>query len=417
MKTRIITILLLAMSAMAFAQKKELKTAKKALDKQDYVGAMAALKAAKTNGTKWNDKYQAQYDLYTGQAMYQTGAALDAGKLKGAMDAYKAVQANAAADADMKSMATTALSTMRADIINSAVSDQENENYVAAADKLEMAARLNAEDTIMMYYAANNYKNANDLTKAVKLYEELDGLGFTGIETTYTATNPVSGEVEYFDTLALRNEVVTKGGYTNPNVEVSESKRGEIIKNIALIYINQGKKDEALKAIQNAKAQYPDDLALLESEANIYLELGNMTEYKRAVGELIKQKPDDHVLYFNLGVTSQQSGEKQAAMDMYKKVLQIKPDYYGANINLGNLLIEDDQAKVEEMNALGNSKKDFARYDEIQADRKATFQKAIPYFETALASRPGDESIMRALIGMYGITGDREKAKAMKAKL
>jgi uncharacterized phage protein gp47/JayE len=47
-------------------------------------------------------------------------------------------------------------------------------------------------------------------------------------------------------------------------------KRGEIYKNMALILVDAGKTEEAKKAIEEARAENPEDTSLILTQANLY---------------------------------------------------------------------------------------------------------------------------------------------------
>ena len=60
----------------------------------------------------------------------------------------------------------------------------------------------------------------------------------------------------------------------------TKPKSAEIIKNISLIYISKGDNQQAVKYIQEARLENPDDLDLLFSEANAKLKLNNKQAFK-----------------------------------------------------------------------------------------------------------------------------------------
>src|SRR5690606_21622362 len=100
-------------------------------------------------------------------------------------------------------------------------------------------------DTSYLYFAASNAVNAQDYDKALDYYLELQELGYTGKETQYTAVNKETGEREAMQK-DQRDLLVKTGAYTDPQEEVTESRKGEIAKNIALIYIHKGEDQKAI---------------------------------------------------------------------------------------------------------------------------------------------------------------------------
>src|SRR5690606_18853162 len=182
----------------------------------------------------------------------------------------------------------------------------------------ETAYNLNKKDTINLYNAAAFAVNAKDYDTALRYFEQLDQLGFTNKRLSYTAKSP-EGEVQYFSDKATRDLYVKGQGYTDPGVHKDPAIKGDIIKNIALIYIHNGDNAKAMKAIEKAKKENPDDIGLLQAEAQIYYESGDMEGYKRTIQSILDKGSKDPNLYFNLGVTSAQSGQNDEAMQYYKK--------------------------------------------------------------------------------------------------
>ncbi|QDU11986.1 tetratricopeptide repeat protein [Gimesia aquarii] len=63
-----------------------------------------------------------------------------------------------------------------------------------------------------------------------------------------------------------------------------------------------------------------------------------VSNYERA----IELEPDNPSFHYNLGITLASSGKKEKARDAYRKAIQLKSNYVDALINLGNLLLEED---------------------------------------------------------------------------
>ncbi|GIR18035.1 MAG: hypothetical protein CM15mP32_2220 [Flavobacteriaceae bacterium] len=67
--------------------------------------------------------------------------------------------------------------------------------------------------------------------------------------------------------------------YTNFRNEMTESKLPEIVKNIALIYVQQKRNDLAIGAIKEAREANPLDVGLILTEANLYIQLGDKEKF------------------------------------------------------------------------------------------------------------------------------------------
>ncbi len=417
MKTKFIVVLFLTFSTIGFSQKQALKSATKALKSGNIEVASEALKSAEGQLDVADEKMKVQYYFLKGQVLSASGIdSLD--QIEKAAAAYnKAIEIEAAtggskytAEANLK------VQTLRQTLIENAIKDQNAKNYKGASEKLYAGYKTNKADTTYLYYAAGNAVNGKDYETALKYYEELKTLGYTGITTEYVATNKESGEVEPFDSKQTRDLIVKSGTHIKPEDRKTASKKAEITKNIALIYINQGKDEEAIKAIEDAKLENPNDAALMQSEADMYYKLGNIEKYKELMEKIVANDPENPDLLYNLGVSASRLGDNDQAMGYYKKALELKPDYPAAQINMAALILGREKGIVEEMNNLGTSSKDYKRYDELKGQRMDLYRSAVPYLEGALQSNPDNVEAVRTLMNIFYQLDD-PKADEMKSKL
>ena len=337
-------------TVVSFAQKKEIKRAGKAVEKGEYQEAKNYLNEAEAKLADADDDEKADFYLYKGYALIGNGEMVSTADLMAAAEAMKKAKEYGQPEAqDGLVAASNAL-------VTSAIQDQSSENYQVAADKLETSYRLNTEDTIYLYYAASNAVNTKDYDKALQYYTELQDLGFTGEEMIYTAVNKETGEEERMGSKEQRDLFVKAGSYINPKDTQSESKKGEIAKNIALIYIEKGEKEKAMTAMEMAKAENPNDPALMQAEADIYYQMGDMKKYRETMEKVVEQNPENATLYYNLGVSSADLGENERAIEYYKKAIELDPEMYNARINIAYVILSNEQPIVQEMNKLGMSK-------------------------------------------------------------
>jgi len=136
------------------------------------------------------------------------------------------------------------------------------EKGIFNAELTKNAHLIEKKETIILYYEASTYVNAKDYDTALKLYEELKGLNYSGKATYYYAVNKVNSQEDFFNNAVDRDRMVKMGTHEKPRTENVPSKRGEIYKNVALIYVQQGKMDLAKKAVSDARKANPDDAPL-----------------------------------------------------------------------------------------------------------------------------------------------------------
>ncbi|MEC3965819.1 tetratricopeptide repeat protein [Flagellimonas halotolerans] len=418
MRTRILILLAVGISTMGFAQKDAMKTAERALKDGDAAAAKAALTSAASTIDSAKEKDQAEYYALLGNANYELAKKGEVSAFQEAVDAYNKVIAVEEADGRSKytSVAQEKMGQMTADLVNSAVEDNNNKKFSEAAEKLYMSYKLSPKDTVYLYYAASSAVNGQDYEEALKYYKELKDIGYNGESVTYTAVNIETGETESMDK-ATRDLYVKAGTHKDPKEEVSPSKKPEIVKNIALIYQQMGENEKAIEAYADARAENPDDVNLVLGEANLYYAIGDKEKFKELMGQASAMAPDNADLLYNIGVINMEQGNLEDARDAYKKALSIDPGYINALLNLSTTYVNEGNGLIDEMNELGTSKADIAKYDELKDKKDSLFREGAAVLEDALQSNPDNESILTQLKNIYGALGDNENFMRIKKLL
>ena len=416
--------MMLIMCSNSFSQKKELRQINKLISESFFTEAESSLEAISALVEVSDDKIKAQYYFYLAKVSNELE------KFNDAITAYESLKSinDSAYSTIIKTEFDFLYSQIETSIINSAVEDNRNSNYSVASDKLIMAYRMNEEkNKDYLYYAAGSAVNSKEYDKALDYYVELKENNYTGVIDEYYITNNETGEEEKvseteFDILKSSKD------YSNPRVGQTESRYPEIVKNIALIYVQQGKNDVAIEAIQEARSIQPDDTSLILNEADLYIRISNNSDdesernlYRKKFKELmelaITKDPENGILYYNLGVISSEQGENDSALEYYKKAIEFKPDYVDAYLNLVAVILDGEQSIVDEMNNLGTSKKDNIRYDELKVERENLYKECIPFLEKLIEVSPTNIDALNTLKNIYGVLGENEKFKDISAKI
>jgi tetratricopeptide (TPR) repeat protein len=411
----------LLISVATFAQKDQIKAAEKALKGGNSQEAATILQGAESLITNATDVEKAQFFFIKGNALLDlANKNVDTNtNLSLAAKAYQDLIAVEKASGKVKysTQAATSITQIKFKLINNAIADSKIDKHSDSAKKLYDAYLLDKNDTINLYYAASTYVNAKEYDTALKLYDELKNLNYSGKGTSYFAVNKLSGEEDVYASAQERDRMVKLGTHEKPRTEAIPSKRGEIYKNMALILVQNGKTEEAKKAIAEARVANPDDTSLTLTEANLYLETKDFVTYKKLISEVLEKNPNDADLIFNLGVISANANNTVEAEKYYKRAIEIKPDYVNAYLNLAILKLDADKKLFEEMNKLGNSEKDNKRYLVLKKQREAVFMDALPFLEKASELDPSNKDVKTTLLNVYGALEMTEKKKALKAKM
>lgn len=418
MKTKIFILAAMSFTMVGFAQKNEIKAAEKALKGGDATAAKTSLEAASGMISAADAKVQAQYHFVRGKAYADLAKAGDNTAFTEAVDSFRKV-----IDIEEKSgkskysdETNQRLGTITADLVNSAVADNGNKKYKEAAEKLYMSYKISPKDTTYLYYAASSAVNGAHYEQALTYYNELQDVGYDGSDVVYKATNNDTGEVETMDKIQ-RDLMVKSGTYKDPLDEKTPSKTAEIIKNTALIYGQLGQDDKAIEAYAKARVSNPDDVNLVLQEANLHYKLGDKDKFKALMAEASAMEPDNADLHYNVGVINMEQGNLEEARASYRKALEINPGYTNAQLNLSTTYVNEGNGLIDEMNTLGNSRKDIARYDELKQMKDDMFGEGAKILEDALKLNPDNQSLLSQLKNIYGAMGDNENFMRVKKLL
>lgn len=416
MKTKLLILAVMCFTLAGFSQKTELKAAEKALKTGDAASAKASLDGIQGMISGADEKTQAQYFFLRGKTYADLANKGDSDAFDEAIDSFKKVlsiegdKGKHAAETNQRLVAITA------DLVNSAVEDNGNKEFMKAAEKLYKSYTLSPKDTIYLYYAASSAVNGGHYEEALAYYEELRDIQYDGRGVVYKATNIASGVEETMEK-TQRDLMVKSGAYKDPIDEKSPSKKAEIVKNMALIYSQLGQDDKALQAFADARANDPDDVNLLLNEANLHYKLGDKDKFKSLMAEASRMAPENADLQYNIGVINMEQGNIEEARAAYRKALDVNPNYVNAQLNLSTTYVDEGNGLIDEMNSLGNSKADIARYEELKEKKDDLFREGAVILEEALKLKPDNPGVLAQLKNIYGALGDTENFMRIKKLL
>lgn len=252
----------------------------------------------------------------------------------------------------------------------------ERKNYASSAEYFIKAFQYSAGlEKLYLYYACSLYINANDYNNAQKYY-----------------------------LLLLKNGIYS----------LDKQQQQEVYKNIALIYVHQDKKEEALTFLKTAQRENPNDLSLLLTEANVQLKSGNKLEFQRLIEKATKLDPYNAELCYNLGVISAESNDLVSAKNYYEKAIRLDQNYKDAYNNLAVVILGGEEKIINEMNSLGTSRADNARYDVLMEKRKELYRSVVPYLEKVIELDRYNRAAINTLTNIYSSLGETKDYNRLK---
>jgi len=407
MKKQVLALFVGFMTMASFAQKNELKAAKKALKKQDFITAMTALDAATPLMAAAPDKMKAQYFFFKGQALAGKKEFRNAGA---SFRELKELEERIG-KMNLSKKAAPFLDAMIKEVSERAIQLYGESSYNEASEGFYTTYLLSPVDTSFLFNAAISATQGEAYDVSLNYYKVLKDVGYTGLSVMYMATNVASEEEENLGTKQQRDLMVKSGTYSNPKDVSTKSRRADIVKNIGMILTLQGKVDEAIVAVQEARKENPGDLNLLLTEADLYIKLKRMDKFETLMKEAVALDPTNPTLYFNLGVVNYNQERPVEAKVYYLKAIEFNAEYADAYMNLAVLILDKDEEIIEEMN---NNLSNFKKYDALEQQQKAVYAEALPYLEKADGLNRTIDTV-RTLLNIYENLEMEEKAVEFRA--
>ena len=391
------------LSLTAFAQKDQVKNAEDAIEDGNYAEAKAQLKVAEQNLGELNDRWTEDFYFFKGQAYMANGTA-SAEDMQIAAESFKKAAEMGSDEAEEQLM------MLNQKIVESAQADLNKKDYESGVKKLKTRYDLNPQDTVFLYYAASTAYSAEMYDEALAYSQKLMDLGYDGSGKIYSALDADGNRVN-FNSKEQMDLMMKTGDFTDEKIEDEPSKKAEIASIVAGSYTNMGESDKAIEALQEAKALDPDNINLLQVEANIYIQQKQLEKAKDVFEEMAQMDPNNAQVWNNIGlIYAQELEDHEKAIENYKKAIELDPDAGNYYINLYVSSVNPkEQAIIEEMNNLGMSKKDNERYDELMEERKQLYRDNLPILLSAIEKNPENKELVRTAMNIYSNLGEKEK--------
>ncbi|MCF6349787.1 MAG: tetratricopeptide repeat protein [Flavobacteriaceae bacterium] len=416
MKTFKKQILLVAIlfSVVIFAQKEEIKAAGKALAKNNFTEALASLNKVESMLGNLDNKTKAKFYFLKSKALNGSGKVTEAANIINELMAFEKKIGKEKYTKEAEPMLQELIQKLRSE----GIKEYDEKKWSLAKNTLAQVFELNALDTSFLNYAAMAAYQDKDLDLALVHYQKLNKVGYTGITTNYSAINVETKKRDNFSSKNEMDLMIKSKTYIDPKTEVLETKKGDIIKNIANIYLEKGDNEKALEAIYNARKESPKDVNIILTAADIAYKMGKNEEFITLMNEAIKHKPNDPVIYNNIGIVSRVEGKNEEAKKAFKKAIELKPDYKEAIINLADTELRREDVIVKEME---KNMKNFDKFDALKAKQLELFREILPLYEKAYKikdanySKNNEKNFLKTMMAIYENLEMYDKMNEVKA--
>jgi tetratricopeptide (TPR) repeat protein len=307
------------------------------------------------------------------------------------------ISAGSAALDDEELKFATATMQMKAEAANIATGKYTAKKFAEAADYFYKTGMLNtllskSNDTASFYNACISAARANDL-----------------------------GKILSYNAKMIDMKIGGPGNYSA----------------MGMAYTAKGDTAAAMDALKKGRENYPNDLTLLNEQANLFMAKGESANAIANLTQAAAKDPNNAFVHIMLGTLyDNQANPKDAAGkdlpkpaafdDLFKKAesaylkaIALQPTnkeyFFTANYNLGAMYNNYGgfiaTRKPEKSADMVKAQK------EIDEQAKTQYKKAIPYLETAYSLRPEEKSCAKALRLLYLQTGNEAKAKEMSDRI
>ena len=257
--------------------------------------------------------------------------------------------------------------------------------------------------------AIDEYNNENN-SKALKLYDEIFEIFDYDSEDQLKRGNITKETVLHNSFFAARrmkdnerSKVLLQNlidlNFNDPSIYVHMSD----------ILQEEGNDDDALKYLSLGRDYFENDPVLINSQINLYIKLNRTDELIDKLSDAIELDDMNDLLFFNRATVYDQKGMLDEAIIDYKKSIELNPDNFNSNYNLGALFFNRG---VELRNEANNSSSD-KLYNKLKKESEVFFDDALPFLETSLSLDPNDKNTLLSLKQLYYLKGDYKKSKEM----
>ncbi len=351
-KLAIVLILISVSFSLSYAQKGKVTSASNYLTNNEIAKAWEIIQIAEKN-----PKTEAYHKTYyvKGQILQKIGESQDKNVKALAENPFEQAYENykKAIELDEKGKIGKAidfqLPMLNNDFINQGVEQFQEKDFAGAVKSFEYALEIGksevfagAVDTSIIYNAALAAYNGKDYDNAIKFFSMAKDYGYGGVST----------------------------------YQLMER-----------VYFSQGDSASAEKLMREGIVAFPDNNELILDVINYYI-VTNQDDDAFEYVRLGKEKhPDDKLYWYVEGMLYDKTGQEEKAVESYTKSIELDPEYYNPQYNMGVIIFNRGVKLVDEANKITDN----VEYTKAKKLSDDEFAKAVPYFEKALEVASTDQ--------------------------
>jgi len=391
MRKLILSLTLVALTTVAFGQKKVVRSAERSLKKGDYQEALTDIDAALQDADTGQDPNTHMVRGKIKTMMFETDESNNESTVATGREAFNAFERAMQLDGNDR---------------NSKIGKEIYKDVLPG-----MPENLQGQGVMRL--------KATSLDKAIERYEEDD----MDLAHSFFA---LAADIDPADT-----SIVFNAGYTANMIENHEAAKkyfSQLIEDedynklnayYFLIQIASGvekDQEEAYRLVNEARAVYPDDKGLQEFEIQLLLQLDKMDEALASIEQALESDPEDTAIRLRYGYLKEQSGDMEGALEEYKRTVESDPEFFEGNYYAGAIYLDRARNIITEVNNLADEEWE-KKSDAMLKEADELYQNSVPYFTKASELRPENTEILEILFQIHTRLDNKAKAEEYNQRL
>ena len=178
-------------------------------------------------------------------------------------------------------------------------------------------------------------------------------------------------------------------------------------------YVELGDSTNAERILQEGFQRFPQDNAVLVELVNFYINADNAEAALNYLDLAKQQEPDNPSFFFAEGALFERMGEPEKAKESYRRSIELDPNFFDVNYNMGVVYYNEAVRMLEEANEI----MDNVKYEKARDAAFEVLKESIPYLEQAHVINPDHPDTMETLRILYYRLGMEDKLEDMNRKL
>ncbi len=323
-----------------------------------------------TNAKNWFIRGKVYEALYLDEGAYHDPNALDV-----AIESFNKVKSMEKEGSPNYGFSELELTKLYGTVLNKGAELYNENDYEGAYESFILAEKIAPNDTTALIYAGVSAQQLDKIDEALACYDKLIDNGTANIDTYKTT--------------------------------------------IYLLRVEKEDLDKVLEYTRAAADKFPDVTDFRQEEISTLINMGRTEEAENQLNTAVASDPSNPVYYYFLGYMYDEKGDTEKSIESYEKAIELNPDYYEANYNVGVVYYNLAGEIYKELNELSPSEYT-KRLDEFNQRAAVEYKKALPYLEKAVDVDPGKEpdvNLLETLMGVYMRLKMKDKSDAIEARI